>query len=637
LAPVARMFGLSVDTITNQMRKDLLGTEGTTGVPGRYVVVALPDGSFEMRLVKTGPTDLRTQSITEGLKEGDRVVMLGAIIMGKPAVPPTLRLAASRDAGRRATDASRSRDDAGGPADSSAQTHAAGTAAARGAGPGNVGWIKQETVKASTGSLFAFSYILISTACVHSTPSIDGVASTPASSSALWNPPSSVVAEGARDAKRPPPPVAGVPNPAALQHLTVADVVDIALRNSPVTRNTWLQARASADVYGSSEGRLYPQIQAGMSGVQSRVLGAVGPATTHYQLGPTLTLTYNVLDFGGRAGSIDVARQTAVAANLTHNSTVDNTILQVEGAAFTFLSARAQRDAEKSALDLATAALDAASERHRVGLATIADVLQAQTARSQAELDLESDEGSLQVARGGLAVAMGLPANTAFEIPDVPATDSVFFVAQSMDSLIDLAIKNRPELAEARAQAAAASSQIKVARSGYLPALGFTAVGGNAASNLAGFTGNSYSVTLGVQMPVFTGNSNQYDVAAANEQYQAAVARTEATRQQVIQQVFTSYYTLRTATDRVRTARDLLASAVQSESVARGRYKEGVGSIVDLLVAQSALAAARAQDVDTRWQWRTSLAQLAHDVGVMNARGDTSFEPFTPLPNVRPR
>jgi HlyD family secretion protein len=95
LAPVARMFGLSVDTITNQMRKDLLGTEGTTGVPGRYVVVALPDGSYEMRLVKTGPTDLRVQSVTDGLKEGDKVVMLGAIIMGRPAVPPTLRIAAN--------------------------------------------------------------------------------------------------------------------------------------------------------------------------------------------------------------------------------------------------------------------------------------------------------------------------------------------------------------------------------------------------------------------------------------------------------------------------------------------------------------------------------------------------------------
>ena len=95
LAPVARMFGLSVDTITGQMRKDLLGTEGTTGVPGRYVVVSMPDGSYEMRLVKTGPTDLRVQSIADGLKEGDKVVMLGAIIMGKPTLPPTLRLAAN--------------------------------------------------------------------------------------------------------------------------------------------------------------------------------------------------------------------------------------------------------------------------------------------------------------------------------------------------------------------------------------------------------------------------------------------------------------------------------------------------------------------------------------------------------------
>jgi HlyD family secretion protein len=95
LAPVARMFGLSVDTITGQMRKDLLGTEGTTGVPGRYVVVALADGTYEMRLVKTGPTDLRVEEVVDGVKEGDKVVMLGAIIMGRPAVPPTLKIAAS--------------------------------------------------------------------------------------------------------------------------------------------------------------------------------------------------------------------------------------------------------------------------------------------------------------------------------------------------------------------------------------------------------------------------------------------------------------------------------------------------------------------------------------------------------------
>ena len=69
------------------------------------------------------------------------------------------------------------------------------------------------------------------------------------------------------------------------------------------------------------------------------------------------------------------------------------------------------------------------------------------------------------------------------------------------------------------------------------------------------------------------------------------------------------------------TADDLLASAEQSVQVAAGRYREGVGSIIDLLTAQSALATARAQQVQSRWQWYTSLVQLARDAGVLGVRG----------------
>jgi outer membrane protein len=467
-------------------------------------------------------------------------------------------------------------------------------------------------------------------ACVHSAPAIDGAAPTPRNSSSLWTPPSIVAHSGDAEALRL------APSTAELQRFTLAQVVDLALRNSPATRQSWTEARAAADVYGSSEGRLYPTIIAGFGSSKTLAQSAGRPPTERLQYGPTLGLSYTVLDFGGRAGSIDVARQTAIAADLTHNATIENTILIVEGAAFTYLSTRAQRDAETIALQLASAALDAANERHRVGLATIADVLQAQTARSQAELELETLEGSLQITRGALAVAMGLPANTPFDVPDLPATDSTYFVTQSVDSLIAMAVRSRPELATARAEAAAAQSQIRVARSAYLPALAFTATGANNGSNVSNFVGNSYAINVGVQVPVFSGFSNHYDAAAAGENYQAAMARTETAKQQVIQQVFTAYYTLRTSNDRVRTSRDLLASAIQSETVARERYKEGVGSIVDLLVAQSALAAARAQAVDARWQWRTALAQLAHDVGVLNARGDTSFAPLTPAPDVRP-
>ena len=207
-------------------------------------------------------------------------------------------------------------------------------------------------------------------------------------------------------------------------------------------------------------------------------------------------------------------------------------------------------------------------------------MLQAQTARSQAELQLQTLEGQLQMTRGALAVAMGLPANTPFDVPDVPAADSVHFIAQSVDTLIELAVQSRPELAAARAQAAAAQSQIRVARSA-LPsgARRSRATGGNTRSNVSSFSGQHVQLELrAFQVPVFSGFSNHYDVAAASEQYQAALARTETTKQQVIQQVFNAYYSSARRRTSVRTSRDLLASATQSEEVARERYREGVGT-----------------------------------------------------------
>jgi HlyD family secretion protein len=94
LAPIARMFGIPVDSIISQMRPDLVSTEGATSLPGRYVIVAKPDSTYEMRLVRLGPTDLRVQQVADGVKEGEKVVLLGSIVMTRPAVSPKLTLAA---------------------------------------------------------------------------------------------------------------------------------------------------------------------------------------------------------------------------------------------------------------------------------------------------------------------------------------------------------------------------------------------------------------------------------------------------------------------------------------------------------------------------------------------------------------
>jgi outer membrane protein len=408
--------------------------------------------------------------------------------------------------------------------------------------------------------------------------------------------------------------------------MTLAQIVDLALRNNPATRLSWAQARSAASEYGVSRGQLFPTLTLDGSVSRSRSVAIAGrPAGERTQYGPLLGLSYLVIDFGGRAGSIDFSRQTAIAADLSHNATVQNTILQVESSLFNYLATRALRDAERVAVEEATASLNAAEERRRVGLATIADVLQARTARSQAQLALESLEGGVLVAQGGLAVAMGLPANASFEVPslpDAPPVDSLRFIAQSVDTLLAVATRARPDLAAARVQAAAAAAEVRVARSALMPSISLNANGGYTGSNNSTFQGQTYTLALGFDLPVFSGFSRQYRVQSASDQLAAASAQADLTRQQIALQVFTAYYNLQTATDRVRTAADLLASATESESVARGRYREGVGSIVDLLIAQSALADARAQEVQVRWQWRGALAQLAHDVGVLGIRGE---------------
>ena len=467
----------------------------------------------------------------------------------------------------------------------------------------------------------ALGFILLAAACVHRPPSIDGAPGAPSQPNEYWNPSPGTRARVQGATPAPAPMVI----PATFGRLGMPEIVDLALRNNPTTRLSWAQARAAADAFGASRGQFFPTISVDVVASQAQPLAPSGLLSERRQYGPAVNLSYLVLDFGGRAGNVDFARQTAVAVDLAHNVAVQNTILGVEQALFDYQGARTQRDAQRSAVEEATANLNAAEERHRVGLATIADVLQARTFRSQAQLTLESLEGAVHVAQGSLAVAMGIPANAAFEPPvltDSLCPDSLRFIAQSVDTLIAVATRQRPDLEAVRAQAAAAAAQVRVAKSGLFPTVSLSANSGYTSSTVPGFRGRTYNVGLTFDLPAFTGLSRQYSLRSASDELEAANARAEQTRQQIALQVFTAYYNLQTATERVRTAADLLASATESESVARGRYREGVGSIVDLLIAQSALADARAQDAQARWQWHGALAQLARDVGVLGLRGE---------------
>ena len=433
-----------------------------------------------------------------------------------------------------------------------------------------------------------------------------------------------VPASSAAQIRQPvPAPPSSTPDAALLAKLggggtvSLAQLIEFALRTSPLSRATFSDARAAAAVAGSKQSTYYPQLDVAGGFEYKHQVFSPSSTFSFKDWNASVQLSWLLLDFGGRGADLDEARALLAAANLNHDATVQDLVLRVEQAYAQYQGARALAAAQKASVAEARTAFEAADERRREGLATVADVLQAKTALSQAELNFQTLDGQVQTLRGAVATAVGVPANVPVEAEELPRVDVDQQIAR-IEDLIAQAQRERPDLLRAREQAEAARSHADSVRARGLPQLYLTGNAGVLDFIVPGYpVGNSYGAALSLRWPLFTGFRDSYDAAQAQEQAKASAARAESVEQQAVFSVWSSYQAVRTAVVRVRTARDLLSSAQQSAEVAQGRYQEGVGSILDVLTAQSALASARAQEVRARADWQLSVAALAHDSGAL--------------------
>jgi len=458
---------------------------------------------------------------------------------------------------------------------------------------------------------------------------VGGKSVAPRSSDQFWDPPKQAITRDSVPQYLVPPDIAP-----RLQQLTMPDVVDIALSNNPLTRESYAQARAAGATIGAAYGRYIPQANisafatregSSSSGTSASTGGGVVRGGGFHTLEQgTGSVSWLMFDFG-EMSAFNYAKQAAFAASFNHNFTLETVILTVEQAYFNYNAAKAVRDADAQTVREDSTNLAAAQARHAAGVATISDVLIAQTTLSQSVLTLETDEGTVQTTRGSLAVSMGFPANVPYDISPEPPNLPTDAVTEVIDTLVQRAVRSRPDLAAYRAQARQAEANVGVVRGQGLPNLTFSGSAGRTNFDTPSLNGNTYSAQFGVSFPIFQGFTNSYNILQAKELAKAAAANAEYQRDQIVYQVFTSYYNLRTATARVKSSDDLLASAQASYDVESGKYKQGVGSILDLLTAQVALASARSQHATARWTWFSSLAQLSHDVGVIGLHGETNL------------
>jgi outer membrane protein TolC len=427
-----------------------------------------------------------------------------------------------------------------------------------------------------------------------------------------------------RAAELEPPPAGPRPAPVGVPEellregasIALAQVIDIALQNNPATQASYLRSRAAAAAAGARLAPYYPSVDLAANASRASLSTDRSDGVPLTSYGAALELDWLLLDLGGRAADVEEARLALLEANWTHDATIRDVVLRVQQTFVLYLNSKAQVEAAASNVRQAETALESATVRHDAGVATIADVLQARTALSQARLTHEAARGQVMVLRGALATAMGLPATIPYDVGTLPADLPLERAGQAVEELIAAALERRPELAAARLDAERAAVHIRSVRSDGLPTLSLGASAGPIWYDVGDLTArDNWSARLLLSWPLFTGFENRYNLEQARQEAELARTRTTELEQQVVLQVWTSYYALETATQLVRTSSDLLASAEQSERVALGRYREGVGTILDLLAAQSALASARSQDIQARAGWFIALAQLARDTG----------------------
>lgn len=412
--------------------------------------------------------------------------------------------------------------------------------------------------------------------------------------------------------------------PTVAGSLTLAAAVDLALCRNPATRAGWAAARQQAAALGIAESAWVPSVTAsgGENWSDNRLALGDGSGAMQRTTDAALSLSWTLFDFGGRESRIASARNLLAAAASSAGSVAQQTVLATVQAYYGVVAAAAGLDAAKSAEAAAQRSLEVARGRRDVGVATRADVLQAETAYGQAVLTRVQSDGALATARGTLAVTVGAPADMPLRVEATPVPDEVPALTQKVADLMAEAARQRPDLAAALAQRDAAEADVGSAR-----ATGRPTVSVGASRNVvrtAGLPSDNYNaIGVNVTWPLFTGFNTTYRVRQAEAALAAREAGVEQVRLGVSLDVWNGYAGLDSAGQQLKASSALLASAVENEQVALGRYQAGVGTIVDVLTAQSALAGARQQRIAAERGWLVARAQLALALGRL-----TSVEPL---------
>jgi outer membrane protein TolC len=221
-----------------------------------------------------------------------------------------------------------------------------------------------------------------------------------------------------------------------------------------------------------------------------------------------------------------------------------------------------------------------------------------------------------------LREALGVEPSDAITVEQPAGAPDLSAVSASVESFVETALQDRPDLKSLAEKLRAADAEVKSARSAYRPTVEFESKGSSQSiwptvsqPSLGDTTQFVWSTGVELKWNLFDGGLRRHEVLQrASEQRQAAEELREKS-DDIARETWVAYIQFGTAVRQQEAAQTLLLAATTSYDASLDAYGYGVKNLIDLVNAESQLAEARLADVEARSAVLTSAANIGYTTG----------------------
>lgn len=415
-----------------------------------------------------------------------------------------------------------------------------------------------------------------------------------------------------------PPLPAGAASPVPTDRpITLKDAIALALREQPTLALSGAAVAAAAGRTRQAASGYYPAVSASADYRKAGPstgggAGAVGSSSTAGLYTSSLSGRQLLYDFGKTPSQVSQARHQQESASQAFSQAKQDLINQVKQAYYTLLEDQRLVKVQERNVSDQQAHLELAQARYQAGVAPHSDVVRAETAVSDAILNLATAQNAAALARVTLNIVMGVDARARTTVEE---TEEPLPALPAAEALVEQALGNRPEIRQLKANVSAAQAAVRVARTTNRPSLFANGDYGWSGTNFPP-SDRSWAYGVSLQWPLFDVGLTKGRVEETQANVRSALANLRQGEQTVGSEVVQAYLDVRTSDQKVKAAAGGVANAEESLGLATGRYQAGVAAYIEVIDAETALITAQTNQVNAVYGLSIARAALARALGM---------------------